>query len=324
MDEVALVDTIWCEKYRAERLDDLILPERLMTFLRSAVEHPMQFPNLMFHSSGAGLMKTTAARVLANEMVIRYGTKSKFINSSQDGNKETIKQEIVEWGSYNGYSKAPKIVILDETDKSNEKTFLSPLLASIEELNQSVRFIMTSNDLTNFSEYSDSRVEVIDFSLQNADEVVEMKKKIYARLQHICTAEKVNYDLKTLQALINTFFPDTRKVMTRMYSCYLRNGEVCGTDFSNKASFDKYSRLQELLLGGDFVSARNVYNTMPPENDIFTALMSDMVTKIADPMKQMKVVCAIRKHMVPHNAVIDKEINIASMFAEIIMTLKAP
>ena len=317
-----LPNTIWCEKYRAETLEDLILPERLLSFFRNAVENPMQFPNMMFHSSGAGLMKTTTATVLAKELVRRYGTKYKLINSSQDGNKETIKQEIIEWGSFNGYSKAPKIVILDETDKSNAKTFLDPLLSSIELLNQSTRFIMTANSLINFSEYSDSRIEVIDFSLQSKEEIHEMKKKMYNRLIYICTNENVKYDVKTLQALINTYFPDARKMMTRLYSCYLRHGEIVGTDFSNNASFDKYSRLQELLLSGDFVGTRNIYNTIPPENDIFTALMNDLVNKISDPIKQMKVVCSIRKHMVPHNTVIDKEINIASMFADIILTLK--
>lgn len=316
-------DTIWCEKYRATTIDDLILPDRLHTYFRNVLEHPMQFPNMMFHSSGAGLMKTTTAEVLAMELSRRYNTKYKKINSSQDGNKETIKDEIVEWGSYNGYSKAPKIVILDETDKCNAKTFLDPLLSTLESLNKSVRFIMTANNLQNFSEYSESRIEVFDFSIQNQEEGYELKKKMYQRLQYICEKEKVNYDLKTLQALIKEFYPDARKMMTRLYSCYLRNGEISGTDFSNRNSFDKYARLQELLLSGDFLGARAVYCAMPPENDIFTALMNDIVGKIQDPIKQMKVVCAIRKHMVPHNTVIDKEINIASMFAEIILTLTA-
>jgi DNA polymerase III delta prime subunit len=318
-----LNDTIWSEKYRATAIDDLILPERLLSIFRNALEHPMQFPNMMFHSSGAGMMKTTTAEVLAKEMCKRYNTKYKKINSSQDGNKETIKDEIIEWGSYNGYTKAPKIVILDETDKCNAKTFLDPLLSTLESLNQSVRFIMTANSLQNFNQYSESRIEVFDFSVQNQDEGIELKKKMYKRLQDICIAEGVNYDVKTLQALIKEFYPDARMMMTRLYSCYLRNGEISGTSFSNRNSFDKYERLQELLLAGDFVSARNVYCSMPPENDIFTALMNDIVFKIQDPIKQMKVVCSIRKHMVPHNAVIDKEINIASMFAEIILTLRS-
>jgi len=318
-----LDDTIWCEKYRASTIDDLIIPDRLRSVFVNALEHPMQFPNMMFHSSGAGMMKTTAAEVLAKEMCKRYNTKYKKINSSQDGNKETIKDEIIEWGSYNGYSKAPKIVILDETDKCNAKTFLDPLLSTLESLNKSVRFIMTANSLQNFNEYSESRIEVYDFSIQTQEEGYELKKKMYQRLQDICAAEGVNYDVKTLQALIKEFYPDARKMLTRLYSCYLQHGEITGTSFNNRSSFDKYARLQELLLAGDFISARNVYCSMPPENDIFTALMNDIVLKIQDPIKQMRVVCSIRKHMVPHNTVIDKEINIASMFAEIILTLRA-
>ena len=318
-----LMDTVWHEKYRARKLEDLIIPNRLFGFFEKCLANPMQFPNIMLHSAGAGLMKTTTAQVLANEMVSRYKTKSKQINSSKDGNKETIEKEIVEWGSYNGFSKAPKIVILDETDKCNAKTFLDPLLGTTEELHKSVRFIMTSNSLHNFSEYSESRIEVLDFSIQNEEEARELKLKMYARLVHICEAEKLKYDPNTLKALIKTFFPDMRKLMSRMYSCYLRHGEIVGTDFSNTRTFDKYARIQELILAGDFIGTRALYNTMPPENDIFTALMSDFIGKVQDPFRQMKIVCAIRNHMIPHNSVIDKEINIASMFAEIILILRA-
>lgn len=316
-------NTIWCEKYRAETIDELMLPDRLYSYFKNLLDNPMQFPNMMFHSSGAGLMKTTTALVLAKELASRYGSKYKKINSSQDGNKETIKEEIIEWGSYNGYSKAPKIVILDETDKSNAKTFLDPLLSTIETLNQSVRFILTSNDLHNFNEYAESRIKVKDFSIQEGDEKIEMMKKMYARLISICEAEKVKYDPKSLQALIKTYFPDFRSVMEILYDVYVQHGEIVGTDFKVRGNFDKYARLQDLLVAGDFVGARTLYNGMPPERDIFTALMNDLVNRVSDPIKQMKTVCAIRKHMIPHNTVIDKEINIASMFAEIIMTLKA-
>lgn len=315
-------DNVWCEKYRAETIDQLILPDRLLTYFKNIIERPMQFPNMMFHSPGAGMMKTTSAEVLAKELCKRYGTKYKKINASQDGNKETIKEEIIEWGSFNGYSKAPRIVILDETDKCNAKTFLDPLLSSIETLSKSVRFIMTSNSLANFSEYAESRIEVLDFSIQGQEEEYALKKKMYSRMQEVCSLENVNFDPKTLQGLVKTFYPDARMMMTRMYSAYLRHGEVVGSDFSSRSSFDKYARIQELLLSGDFLGARSVYCSMPPENDIFTALMTDLVIKIQDPIKQMKVVCAIRKHMVPHNTVIDKEINVASMFAEIVLTLR--
>lgn len=317
-----LPNTIWCEKYRAQTIDDLIIPEKLTTFFKNAIKDPMQFPNLMLHSSGAGLMKTTTAEVLAKELCRLYGTSYKKINSSKDGNKETINAEIMEWGSYNGYSKAPKIVILDETDKCNAKIFLDPLLSSIEELNKSVRFIMTANDLQNFNPYANSRIEVIDFSLQKKEDIYYIKRRMFDRLEEICKLEKVQYDINTLRLLINTFFPDARMMMTRLYSCYLRNGAVVGSDFSVTNSFDKYAKLQDFLLDGDFVAARTIYNSIPPENDIFSALMSDLVDKITDPIKQMRIVCAIRKHMVPHNGVIDKEINIASMFAEIILILK--
>lgn len=319
-----LNDTIWCEKYRASTVNELILPSRLITYFNNILENPMQFPNMMFHSTGAGLMKTSAAEALAKDLCKRYKTQYKKINSAQDGNKETIKDEIIEWGSYNGYSKAPKIVILDETDKSNAKTFLDPLLSTLETLNNSVRFIMTSNSLQNFSEYSESRVEVFDFTPQSQDESREVMVAMYNRLRFICENEKVKFEDMTLKKLIRQFFPDYRKIMTRMYSCYLRYGEISGTDFNNKSSFDKYSRLKELLLSGDFLGSRSMYCSMPPDNDIFSALMNDLVMNIQDPVKQMKVVCSIRKHMIPHNTVIDKEINIASMFAEIIMILKTP
>ena len=317
-----LVDTVWAEKYRPTKIDDLLIPNRMVMYFKNLLENPTTFPNMLFYSPSAGVFKTTCAQVLANELKSRYKARIKKINSSLDGNKDTIKDEIVEWGSYNGFTKSPSIVILDEIDKSNKNSFLDPLLSSIETLNVSTRFIMTSNSLINFSDYADSRVERIDFTYESKEENIEVKKKLFDRLIYICENEKIKYDVKTLQHLIKTFYPDVRKVMVKLYSCYMKNGEVTGTDFTNTKDLGKYDQIYDLLLRMDFNSCRTVYNTIQTENDIFTALMLNLIPKIADADQQMKAVIAIRSHMVPHQTCIDKELNIASMFAEIILILK--
>jgi replication-associated recombination protein RarA len=317
-----LVDTVWEEKYRPTKLGDLLLPERMMNYFKNILDNPSTFPNMLFYSPSAGVFKTTCALVLANELKSRYKARWKKINSSLDGNKDTIKDEIVEWGSYNGFSKSPSIAILDEIDKSPKGSFLDPLLSSIETLNVSLRFIMTSNALLNFSDYADSRIEVINFTYESKEENIEVKKKLYDRLIYICENEKIKYDTKTLQHLIKTFYPDVRKVMRKLYLCYMKNGEVTGTDFTNTKDLGKYDQIYDLLLRMDFNSCRTVYNTIQTENDIFTALMLNLIPKIADADQQMKAVISIRSHMVPHQTVIDKELNIASMFAEIILILK--
>ena len=317
-----LIDTIWVEKYRPTKIDDLILPDSMIDMFKNMLEAPTAFPNMLFYSPSAGVFKTTTAQVLANELKTRYKARVKKIDASLDGNKETIKDQIVEWGSYNGHSDSPAIVILDEIDKSNKNSFLDPLLGSIEALHKSVRFIMTSNSLINFTEYADSRVETVNFSFTNENEIKQMKVKVYNRLKHICENEKVNYDVKTLQTLVKTYYPDVRKIMVKMYFCYLRNKEVTGTDFTNPKDFSKYDQIYDLLLREDFSSCRAFYNTIQTENDIFTALMTNLTTKIEDPIKQMKIVCSIREHMIPHQTVIDKEINVASMFAEIVLIIK--
>lgn len=317
-----LVDTVWEEKYRPTKIGDLLLPERMMNYFKNILDNPSTFPNMLFYSPSAGVFKTTCALVLANELKSRYKARWKKINSSLDGNKDTIKDEIVEWGSYNGFSKSPSIAILDEIDKSPKGSFLDPLLSSIETLNVSLRFIMTSNALLNFSDYADSRIEVINFTYESKEENIEVKKKLYDRLIYICENEKIKYDTKTLQHLIKTFYPDVRKVMRKLYLCYMKNGEVTGTDFTNTKDLGKYDQIYDLLLRMDFNSCRTVYNTIQTENDIFTALMLNLIPKIADADQQMKAVISIRSHMVPHQTVIDKELNIASMFAEIILILK--
>lgn len=318
-----LTNTIWPKKYESQCIDDLILPARMIEFFKKAVDEPMQFPNLMLYSPAAGVMKTTTARVIASEMANRYDSDFKIINSSKDGNKETIQTEIIDWGSFNGFAKGPKIVILDETDKSNPKTFLEPLLGTIEMLYESTRFILTANGLSNFAPYANSRIEVIDFTFTETSEIREMMLKLFNRLVFVCETEKIEYDPKSIQALIKTYFPDVRMVISRLYSCYLRYGKIIGDNFKNTQPFDRYVRIQDLVIGGDFTGARTLYNQMPPETDIFTAFMSqEFIERVSDATKQMKIACAVRNHMIPHNTVIDKEINISSMFAEIIMILK--
>lgn len=316
-----LANTIWCEKYRSYSVDDLIVPNRVLRTIKGALSRPDSFPNFLFYSQNAGVFKTTAAMAIAHYMEDEYESRYKKINASKDASKDTIKEDIEQWSKYSSIEGHPNIIVLDEIDKSHSTIFTDALLGTIESIYQSTRFIMTANNLVDFSKYSKSRVTIIDFTPSDKDEKKEVKYKMFLRLKYICENENVEYSEKVLQEIINNNFPDMRTMMYKLYNLFITNGDLkTYSDIKSKSDIT-YDDIVQCLLNANYDSARVAYNNKPSNVDIFLSLMNSLSAEVKDVKKRLYIIKTIRDHMITHETAIDKEVNISSMLACICMII---
>lgn len=102
------LDSLWIEKYRFKKFEDMAAEPALIEKLNSFIEKG-EIPHLLFTSSTAGSGKTSVAKVLVNKIPCD----SIYINASDENNTETVRNKIKDFASTSGWNDK-KIIILDE------------------------------------------------------------------------------------------------------------------------------------------------------------------------------------------------------------------
>lgn len=190
--------TIWFEKYRPSSLEeyvgDELLREKLAEYIAS-----QDIPHLLFYGT-AGTGKTTAAKILINNIECD----SLFINASDERGIDTIRDKVKGFASTMGFSPL-KIIVLDEMDAITPDAQRA-LKNLMEAYAMSTRFILTSNHIERIIDPLISRAQTYKL-------LPPSKKEIARRLSRILKAENVNYDTETVVSLVNTYYPDLRKII---------------------------------------------------------------------------------------------------------------
>ena len=190
--------TLWVEKYRPLTLDTYIGNDQLKSKVGVYLESG-DLPHLLLYGK-AGTGKTTLAKLLVNNIDCDY----LYINASDENNVETVRTKVKNFASTMGF-KDYKVIILDECDyiTPNAQAALRNLM---ETFSKHCRFILTCNFVERIIDPIQSRCQTFQVIPPNKNDVAK-------HLHNILTQEGVSYEREDLAILVNSGYPDIRRVI---------------------------------------------------------------------------------------------------------------
>jgi DNA polymerase III delta prime subunit len=305
---------LWCEKYRPKTIEECILPEQVKhTFKQYIAEG--QLPNFIF-SGTAGVGKTTVARALCNELGADY----LFINGSEERGIDVLRHKIKQFASsVSLVSGGTKVVILDEADYLTPDT-QAALRAFIEEFSNNCRFILTCNFKNRIIAPLHSRCAVVEFRIESKDKP-KIAAAFYRRVVDVLGFENVTYDNKVVAKVVETFFPDFRRVLNELQR-YSVGGKI-DTGILASMSDESMKELVGYLKEKDFSKARL---WVAKNNDIETSVLFrrlyDTATDFLEGASIPQLVLILADYQYKAAFVADIEVNNVAALTEIMASCK--
>lgn len=308
-----LEDFLWTEKYRPKTIDDTILPQGLKNTFREFVANK-NVPNLIL-CGGAGVGKTTIAKAVLEEIGADY----MVINGSMDGGIETLRVKIRDFASTVSFSGGRKYVILDEADYLTQHT--QPALRNfMEEYSKNCGFILTCNFKNRIIEPLHSRCSVIEFKIPSADKA-KIAAQFFKRTCGILDNEGIEYDKKVIAELIQTHFPDWRRVLNELQR-YSANGRIDVGILSNLSS-DNFDALYNIMRDRNFTEMRKWVgiNTDIDSATLYRKLYDDLPAKLKTTQNVADAIIILAEYQYKEAFVANSEINrvaaLATIMAEV-------
>lgn len=308
--------TLWVEKYRPDSVNQVLLPPDVKAFFLKLVEEK-EIPNLLLYSSSPGVGKTTIAKALANDIK----SDCIYINMSLESGIDTLRNRISKFAtSYSMFGEnegGKKICILDEFDGSTP-ALQAAMRGFMEEFQDSCRFILTCNYATKIIEPLKSRCQQIDFNMMDVKSQESLKPIIVKRLVGILKAENVEFKVETVQKIVDTFYPDIRRMINLLQQYSKKSGMIDSGIFDvEKVDAEFYGMVinKKLTDARRYVIERN-YNF----DEMYRNLFDNLVPMLDKP-KQAPCILVIAEYMYRNSFVVDKEINFTACLIEIMGTI---
>jgi DNA polymerase III delta prime subunit len=295
-------------------VNDTILPKDLKDTFQKFVDDK-NVPNLLL-SGRAGVGKTTIARAMLDELRTDYIV----INGSMNGNIDTLRVDIQNFASTVSFMGGRKYVILDEADYLNANSTQPALRNFMEEFSKNCGFILTCNFANRIIEPLHSRCSVINFGINSADRP-KLAAQFFKRTLGILDAENVEYDQKAVAELINTYFPDWRRVLNELQR-YAATGKIDVGILRNKGS----ESIEQLIVMMKEKRFNDVRKWIGENSDIDSATlyrsMYDILpTKIASTSSIANAIIILAEYEYKEAFVANPEINRAAAMATLMAEL---
>ena len=232
-----MIHTLFTEKYRPKNLEDLILPERVMSKFKDGITQNV----LLAGSPGTG--KTSTAKAIVQQFDLPYI----YINASTATSVDVIRTRITDFCSTMSILDDRgkfKVVILDEVDGVSDQ-FFKALRATMEQFASNSRFIATCNYVNKIPDPILSRFEVINFDFDKAEES-ELTKKYIRRVYDICGKEEMTIEKPALVEFVKRNFPDLRTTLNKLQG-YKTQGTSNITEVDVKKFNSVYKDVFELI-----------------------------------------------------------------------------
>ena len=306
-------DFLWVEKYRPRTVADTILPAQLKSTFQQFVDQK-NIPNLLL-TGRADVGKTTIAKAMLNELGADYIT----INSSMNGNIDTLRVEIANFASSISFSGGRKYVILDEADYLNPNSTQPALRNFMEEFSNNCGFILTCNFKNRIIEPLHSRCSVVEFNIAKADKP-KMASQFFKRTCDILDKEGVSYDQQAIAEVIQLHFPDWRRVLNELQR-YSATGRIDSGILKN-SNTDNIGVLIDAMKARNFTEVRKwvAENTDMDSSVLYRTLYDILPIKLKSTTSIAGAIIVLAEYQYKEAFVANTEINrvaaLATLMAE--------
>ena len=242
----------WVEKYRPQKLEDIVGQKHIITRLEKYVGEE-SMPNLMF-TGPAGVGKTTSALALVKSILGEYWRQNFLeLNASDARGIETVRNNIKNFCRLKPVGAPFRIIFLDEVDNMT-KDAQDALRREMEMYTKTASFILSCNYSSKIIDPIQSRCAIFRFTPIKGDEIAE-------RLKYICENEDFTFEDKGIESIVYFAEGDMRKAVN-----VLQAAASEGETISEKSVYDVVSKakpqdINDMInkaLMGDFMGARDL------------------------------------------------------------------
>jgi len=292
---------LWVEKYRPQILEDYVGNEIIKNKIADYLTQG-SIQNLLFHGV-AGTGKTTLAKLIAKNL----NCDLLYLNASDERGIDTIREKIIPFASTMGFDDI-KIVILDEAD------YLTPqaqatLRNTMETFSSSTRFILTCNYLERIISPLQSRCQTFEITPPS-------KQEVNYKCQDILTQEKTLFYDNNINDVINTHYPDIRKIINTIQGSVVDGQiKIDNDSLKNTQLGDKIVDALEKKLKLSVIR-QMLADSGAREFDGLFKVLYDNVSKYTN--REGEAILIIAKYQYEYTFVLEKEICVAAMLNKLL------
>jgi replication factor C subunit 2/4 len=188
MDDLPLV-----EKYRPQRLDDIIGNTNQIIFFKKFIESG-NIPNLLLNGEPGG-GKTSAVIALAKEYLgDLFADYCMDLNASDERGIDVVRSKIKIFSQRKSCCNKFKIIILDESDNMTNPAQLA-LKRIMDQYDDTTRFFFTCNSIENIISSIQSKCKIMYFGRIEQNDIIN-------RLDEICKFENLKIEKDALMGII--------------------------------------------------------------------------------------------------------------------------
>lgn len=302
-------NSLWVEKYRPDALEGYVGNEYILEKVKIYIQNE-DVPHLLLYGQ-AGTGKTTLAKIITNQIECDL----MYVNASDENSVDAVRDKIRGFASSMGFKKW-KIVILDEADylSHNAQAALRNLM---ETFSKSTRFILTCN-------YVEKIIDPIQSRCQTFAITPPSKKEVAKRLLNILNEERVEFQTSDLAILVNSGYPDIRRVLNAAQRQVI-NGKLVIDATSNIQANYADNVVEELIKSADIKTKFTTIRQIIADSKVrdFTPLYKTLYDRVDEYAngKVGQTILNIADGQYKDSMVVDKEINTMAMMINIIMTI---
>ncbi|KLK87995.1 Replication factor C small subunit [Methanoculleus sediminis] len=242
--------TIWIEKYRPRRLDEMVGQKDIVVRLQSYVKTG-NLPHLLFTGS-AGIGKTTAAVALAREFFgDSWQMNFREMNASDERGIDVVRNQIKEFARTSPLAGATfKILFLDEADALTTDA-QAALRRTMETYARTCRFILSCNYSSKIIDPIQSRCAIYRFRPLDREAVIEETRRIAA-------AEGLTVTEGALDAIVYVASGDMRKAINALQGAAILRADIDEKtiyEITATARPEEIDELLDLSIAGRFDEA---------------------------------------------------------------------